>query len=380
MVKLNQPTLIRPIGTEIHFSCAIAPRDTYSLQILRLDGHRLEQIPTLRVYRILFRINIHMGCSFFLQSISILDFAESSFFGEFDEPRENKSRKTQFADFIDSFLQFRKTENLIELNIRFYHLNDSALMSRADAWFSFALKNLHGFNLDFSPDLSSDEYFPVELYHLPRFCSPSKLLKDLVLNFCRLEPSLHKNFLSLQTVSLSQVQLVDDSVQALINNSPHLHSLRLEYCWFKDSKFDIDAPCSRLTHLRLSSNSVNEYLINIPSFLQFEFLGEIDSEYNEEMQSSFYITSLLNLIDASLQFEQMYLYSAYGGILSKLLEDMDHTTKLKISNFCLQDFSDNLMSEDYTHISTIGVKEFLESQRQYFPALAHLRQEMDLMF
>ncbi|KAJ4980691.1 hypothetical protein NE237_031528 [Protea cynaroides] len=269
-------------------------------------------------------------------SIPILDFDESRFYDRevmfyyHGEPKSRKDydkmweRKKRFADLIDRSLLLHEGQNIRELKISFHHLNDSVLMNRADPWVRFALTNVPVFHLDFTGELLEDCF--VDLYQLLPCPFSSKLLKVMVLNFCLFKPLEHKSFPCLETVILTQVKLLDTSVQDLIANSPHLESLHLKGCWFFPDLI-IDAPQSQLKHLRLESNDVDKCHINIPSLLHIQFVGQ---------KPSFSIKNLSKLINASLEFQQEFLYSDYGDELCELLNVMDHANALTLSDFCLQ--------------------------------------------
>ncbi|KAJ4980895.1 hypothetical protein NE237_031732 [Protea cynaroides] len=271
-------------------------------------------------------------------SIPVLDFDESKFYDKevmfyyHGKPGSGKDddkmweRKKRFADLIDESLLLHQDQNIRELKISFHHLNDSVLMNRVDPWVRFALTNAFVFHLDFTSE--PDEYCPVDWYQLPPCPLPSKLLKVLALNFCLFDPSEHKSFPCLETVILTQVQLLDTSVQDLIANSPHLESLHLKSCWVPSEYILIDDPRSQLKHLRLESNHVEDYYISVPSLLHIQFAGKMPSEI--------YAENLSKMIDAKLEFQQDFLNSIDGDMVCELLNVMDHVRALTLSDFCLQ--------------------------------------------
>ncbi|KAJ4943979.1 hypothetical protein NE237_026766 [Protea cynaroides] len=248
--------------------------------------------------------------------IPVLDFDESKFYGESGNGRDDKKmweQKKQFADLIDRSLLLHEGQSIREFKISFHHLNDSVLMNRADPWVRFALINV--------------SYYPKNMYRLPPCTFPSKLLKVMALNSCLFDPSVHKSFPCLETVILTRVELLDTSVQDLIANCPHLESLHLKRCEFPSSIIIIDVPQSQLKHLRLEFNNVEEYQIHVPSLLHFQYVGEF---------TSISVRNLSKLVNASLEFQDLYLYSSYGDILCELLNAIDHASALTLSDFCLQ--------------------------------------------
>ncbi|KAJ4980372.1 hypothetical protein NE237_031209 [Protea cynaroides] len=282
-------------------------------------------------------------------SIPILDFDETRFYdkevmfyyrcyhADCSQGRKAEDkmweRKKRFADLIDRSLLLHEGQNIRELKINFHHLNDSVFMTRFDPWVRFALTNVLVFHLDLSSDLSWSEKYPESMYQLPPCHFPSKLLKVMELNFCLFNPLEHNNFPCLETVILTEVELLETSVQDLIANCPHLEFLHLKHCVWPDplEVINIGAPRSQLKHLRLESNDVDGYDINVPSLLHIQFVGE-----TEEMYNCLFVKNLSKLIDASLEFEPNYLHSSHGEVLCEFLNDVDHVKVLTLSDYCLQ--------------------------------------------
>ncbi|KAI3942959.1 hypothetical protein MKW98_005471 [Papaver atlanticum] len=141
-----------------------------------------------------------------------------------------------------------------------------------------------------------------EVYTFPRCSfSPHKSVTNLTLTHCEFIPSLYKSFRSIKIVKLKSVRLGAGSVYDLVSKSPCLQELHLVTCEFRSSSFELHVQESDLKCLVFQSCSCTDdiefksFSINIPSLLQFKYVGCIEGPVLSENGGSSLLTPFCNL-------------------------------------------------------------------------------------
>ncbi|XP_024018707.1 F-box/LRR-repeat protein At4g14096 [Morus notabilis] len=280
--------------------------------------------------------------------------------------------RSQYMDYVNRTLMLHTGCTINKLELSFCYDGSDMYTGRLTRWVHFAFTNkIKSLDFDFSKAEMLGPTDFLEPYELPNRTFSPRMLRKLTLTYCKLRGINFGIMWYLKKLSLRQVTILECSIGQLASKCPVLEDVSLEQCVIPN-EFMVSEPDIMFKRLSLIDCKTEEWpmfsiQISTPELLILTVVGKY------LMASS--IRNAVQLLNVTIDIEQVYADHVQGDALGSLLIGLDHCKTLTLTTWCIQvlptgeDFLEQLPNplQDLLHLKLI-----LGLGKQELPGIACL--------